>query len=185
MSIKEVLSDFPKIKTKRLTLRKFCLEDAADVFEYISDPEVAKYARWHPSKTVEDAKKLLETRLKEYENHTGGLWGVYHNEDKKVIATVGFFNIDTNNRKAEFGYTFSRKYWGKGYATEVAESLIDFGFNKFGLHRIEGLCHADNHASARVMEKVGMSLEGTLRSYYIKNDKYHDVKIYSIIKNVK
>ncbi|WP_026478590.1 GNAT family N-acetyltransferase [Alkaliphilus transvaalensis] len=178
----QILNDLPSVETERLILRKFCIEDAVDVFEYISDPEVCKYARWYPFKTIEEAKQIIEQRLKEYASHSGGLWGAYHRDKRKIIGTVGFFNIDVNNLKAELGYTFARNYWGQGYATEVAKVLVTFGFNKLKLERIEARCHGDNEASIRVLEKIGMSYEGTLRKDYRKNGVFHNTSIYSILK---
>jgi [ribosomal protein S5]-alanine N-acetyltransferase len=57
----------------------------------------------------------------------------------------------------ELGYRFMQKYWGKGYATEAAKAMIDYGFNEMGLTEIYAMTDIDNKASRHVLEKCGMS----------------------------
>lgn len=182
MSLKEI-THLPEIETKNLTLRRFKESDVEDVFEYASNPEVTRYAPWNTHKTIEESKNLVKLRCDSYANRTGAVWGIYHKKDSKIIGSAGFITLDKAYSKGEMGYTLSSKYWGNGYATEVINALIEFGFNKLHLHRIEGICHVDNIASTRVMEKGSMKREGTLRGYYKKNSVFMDVHIYAIIKN--
>ncbi|MFT9496396.1 GNAT family N-acetyltransferase [Anaerosolibacter sp.] len=181
MNIEKLMENLPELKTDRLTLRKFNMEDIDGVFQYASDPEVARYALWKPHKSMEESKSTIERYIQSYENHTGTVWGIYHNEEKKVIGSAGFIKCDDYFKRGEIGYTLARKYWGQGYATELLNRLIGFGFNQLNLHRIEGICHIGNLASARVMEKAGMIQEGILRGYFYKDNNHSDVRIYSII----
>lgn len=183
MKIEEMLADLPEIKMERLTLRKFRLEDAADYFEYSSDPEVARFALWGPRESMEEAVEAMERNQKAYQEGRSSIWGIHHNEDNKIIGAAGFIKLDSDFNKGEIGYTFGRKYWNQGYATELSKKLIEFGFNELNLRRIEGICHSENHASVRVMEKAGMVEEGVLKSYYHKNGVYMDVRIFSIIND--
>jgi RimJ/RimL family protein N-acetyltransferase len=82
---------------------------------------------------------------------------------------------------AELGYWFLRNAWGKGYASESSSALLGFGFEQLRLHRIWGKCHVRNAASARVMEKLGMRHEGTLREHVWLRDHYRSSHIYSIL----
>ena len=63
------------------------------------------------------------------------------------------------------GYELDPKHWGKGYATEAARAVLDFGFSNMNLQRISAWCIADNIGSARVLEKLGMSLKGRVRDH--------------------
>lgn len=83
---------------------------------------------------------------------------------------------------AELGYWFAREAWGKGYATEASRAILAFGFDQLKLHRIWGKCHERNPASARVMEKLGMSREGTLHEHVWLRDHYRTSHLYAILE---
>lgn len=74
-----------------------------------------------------------------------------------MIGTIGFMHCSCQDSVVEIGYSIGRKYWGQGIATEALRTVLDFAFREFGVHRIEGRCEWDNPASARVMEKCGMT----------------------------
>jgi ribosomal-protein-alanine N-acetyltransferase len=82
---------------------------------------------------------------------------------------------------AEIGYWFVREAWGKGYASEAAAAMLALGFARLGFHRIWGKCHVDNTQSARVMEKLGMRYEGTLREHVWLRDHYRSSRIYGML----
>jgi ribosomal-protein-alanine N-acetyltransferase len=84
--------------------------------------------------------------------------------------------------RAEIGYALSRRYWGEGYMSEAVNAVIEFGFREMLLNRIMARCEVNNIASARVMEKVGMQLEGILRQHLFVKGRYWDLKIYSILR---
>ena len=91
--------------------------------------------------------------------------------------------MNFGHKRAEIAFNIGRKYWGKGYATETAQAIIQFGFEYWRLNRIEGTCMVENRASARVMEKVGMTLEGVLRKYVYVRGQFRDMKLYSILRS--
>jgi [ribosomal protein S5]-alanine N-acetyltransferase len=72
-------------------------------------------------------------------------------------------NYAPEHARAELGYVLSREHWGKGLMPEAVRAVIRFGFGRMELNRIQARCVAENTASARVMEKAGMTYEGTLR----------------------
>ena len=99
-------------------------------------------------------------------------------------ALVGGARIsvsDPRHHEGFIGYVLNRRYWGRGYATELAEALIGFGFKEMGLHRIYATCDIDNTASAHVMEKIGMQREGRLREYRLQGPNWRDQFIYAIL----
>ena len=79
------------------------------------------------------------------------------------------------------GYTIARAYWGLGYATEAARALIQFGFDRMHLVRIEAVCLPEHLASARVLQKAGMQFEGVLRSYQVWRGQPRDLHMYAIV----
>lgn len=90
---------------------------------------------------------------------------------------------DWVNNKAEIGYALAPWHWKNGYTTEAARMLIDHLFKNTEIERVEARCKTFNIASARVMEKVGMTYEGTLRSHTFYNGMYYDMKFYSILRS--
>ena len=182
LRIEDVFGDLPTLETERLVLRKMRLDDAADLFEYASDPEVSTYTTWGPHQSIQDSREFLMRILSLYESDQLADWGIEHKADAKFIGTCGFALWDPYHSRAEIGYAMSRKYWGKGLMTEAARELIDFGFHNMQLNRLQAMCMVDNIGSARVMEKSGMTYEGILRDYMYAKGRYDDLKVYSILR---
>ncbi|MDF0556226.1 GNAT family protein [Kamptonema sp. UHCC 0994] len=182
METQDIFRNLTTLETERLILRKMTLEDAEDMFEYASDPEVAKYTIWNAHQSVKDTKFFLNTVVERYKNRQITDWGIIHKEDGKFIGTCGFAEYYLAHNRAEIGYVLSRKYWKQGYMSEAVGAIIKFGFQTMKLNRIEARCEVENIASARVMEKVGMEFEGILRQHIFTKGKYCDLKIYSILR---
>ena len=186
--IEDIFSDLPVLETDRLTLRKMCLDDAEDLFEYASDPEVSTYTTWSPHLSLDDSREFLTRVLALYESSELAEWGVIHKADRKFIGTCGFVDWSPYHSRAEIGYAMSRKYWGQGLMTEAARKVIGFGFENMRLNRVEARCMIENIGSARVMEKSGMTYEGILREHmYVPKGnptrgRYDDLKMYSILR---
>ncbi|WP_341735731.1 GNAT family protein [Microcoleus sp. CAWBG640] len=179
----DILSNLPTIETERLLLRKITLNDANDMFEYGSDPLVSQYTMWSTHTSIEDTKSFLRSLTKMYKKRELIDWGIVHKSEQKLIGTCGYVEWSMNHSRAQIGYALSRKYWNQGYMSEAVSAIIDFGFREMSLNKIEARCAQKNIASARVMEKVGMQLEGILRQQLFVKDQYWDLKIYSILRD--
>lgn len=182
MNLLDILAHLPTIETERLLLRKITLNDANDMFEYASNPEVSQYTMWSTHTSIEDTKYFLQSLTKMYKRRELVDWGIVHKAEKKFIGTCGFVEWSMTHSRAEIGYALSRRYWGEGYMSEAVNAVIEFGFREMSLNRIMGRCEVHNIASARVMEKVGMQREGILRQHLFVKDRYWDLKIYSILR---
>jgi ribosomal-protein-alanine N-acetyltransferase len=182
MNFLDILADLPTIETERLLLRKITLNDASDMFEYASNPEVSEYTMWSTHVSLEDTKYFLKSLTKMYKRRELVDWGIVHKAEKKFIGTCGFVEWSMTHNRAEIGYALSGRYWGEGYMSEAVNAIIEFGFREMLLNRIMGRCEVNNIASARVMEKVGMQLEGILRQQLFVKGRYWDLKFYSILR---
>ena len=182
MQVENFFGDLPTLYTKRLVLRKLTLDDAKDLFEFASDPEVAKYVPWEPYKSIDDAVNFLKFTLEQYEKKQPARWGIVYKENNKLIGTCGFVDWDPSNFRAEIAYALSRDYWGKGIMTEAVKEAIKFGFEKMNLNRIYAFSFPENVGSYTVMEKVGMKYEGLIREYMYIKGKFQDLKLYSILR---
>ena len=172
-------SDLPAIETERLLLRRLEMADAEDIFEWVSDPQVTTYLFWRVHQSIEDSRDFVAWVTAD----DFACWGVVLTENSKVIGNCFLYNVNFEHKRAEIAFNIARKYWGRGYATETAQAIVQFGFEGWHLNRIEGTCMVENRASARVMEKVGMTLEGVLRKYVYTKGRFHDMKLYSILRN--
>ncbi len=181
MDLKTLFTPFPTLSTSHLILRALRLTDLDDLYEYASDPEIDQYVPWEHYKNIEETRENLNEFLEEYEKDGLGAWGIEHRSDKKLIGIINTSIPHRINRRVELGYTISRAYWGQGFATEAVKALIDFGFDKINLVRIEAVVLPENLASVRVLEKSGMRFEGILHSYQIWRNKPCDLRMYAIV----
>jgi ribosomal-protein-alanine N-acetyltransferase len=83
----------------------------------------------------------------------------------------------------ELGYALAEEHWGQGIMTEVAAAVVEYCFKEFGLKRIQSRCKAEHNGSRRVMEKIGMTYEGTLKAQVYHRQQYWDMHYYSLIKD--
>jgi ribosomal-protein-alanine N-acetyltransferase len=181
--VRESLKDLPSLETDRLTLRKLRPADAGAIFAYASDPEVARYALFEAHRTIEDARAFLDLVASRYQSGGEPDWGIVYKGDGRFVGTCGFVNWRPEHARAEVGFVLSRAYWGQGLMPEALLAIISFGFERVGLNRIEARCIAQNTASARVMEKAGMTYEGTLRQREFIKGAYRNMKLYAILNS--
>jgi ribosomal-protein-alanine N-acetyltransferase len=178
-----LFEDLPELETERLLLRKMRLEDARAMFAYASDPEVTRYVLFDTHRSIEDSVAFLRFAVEGYERGDFGGWGVVLKDSGAFVGTCGVdYGYAPEHARAELGYVLSREHWGKGLMPEAVRAVIRFGFGRMELNRIQARCIAENTASARVMEKAGMTYEGTLREYELIKGAYRDMKFYSILR---
>ncbi|HCC35760.1 MAG TPA: GNAT family N-acetyltransferase [Ruminococcaceae bacterium] len=173
---------FPAFKTGRLWLRAAKRNDLNALFDYCSREEVARYLPWSAHENIETTRGYLNYLLRGYERGECMTWVIERNLDRRVIGTASFTTMEKDYKIASLGYVISSDVWGEGYAAEAAGVLIRYGFSVIGLVRIEASCMCENLSSARVMEKLGMSFEGTLRNGAYFKGAPHDVFLYALTK---
>ncbi|MBQ7384857.1 MAG: GNAT family N-acetyltransferase [Clostridia bacterium] len=177
----KVFSDIPTLKTERLTLRAMRRDDATDMFEYASQDGVTEFLLWSSHKSrayTEEYLKYVESRYAVGDFYD---WALICNQSGKMIGTCGFASIDTVNNVGEIGYVLNPAYHGRGIAAEAAKEVMRFGFETLELHRIEARFMEGNDASRRVMEKLGMSFEGTAREAMLVKGAYRTIGKYAIL----
>ena len=169
--------DLPVIKTERLLLRNLLEKDADAMFEYAANKEVSKYLLWTPHKNKhETITAIRRFKLSEHMMQ----WAIVLKKTGQLIGVGGFGIVDRSMRKADLGYSFNPGYWNSGYATEMTIALIEYGFDKLNLVRIQGAIHPENKASGKVLKKCGLSYEATLKNWMLIDDQPVDTMIYAI-----
>jgi ribosomal-protein-alanine N-acetyltransferase len=179
----DAFGPLPDLVTDRLLLRNLSTDDAQDMFEYASDPRVAAFTAWTAHESIEDSRTFLKMTVTDNANAATNqwTWGIIYKQSNKLVGTC-FLSWSPQHARAVVGYALGYLYWGQGLMTEVVREVIRFGFERMNLNRIEALCLPENIGSARVMEKAGMTYEGTLRERMLIKGNYWDMKIYSILR---
>jgi RimJ/RimL family protein N-acetyltransferase len=147
------------LETDRLLLRRLTLDDVDSLLGIFSDPEAMRY---YPAiKSRQETIDWIDWNLKSYREHRFGLWAVIRKDTSSFAGQCGLTmqrNVDGHD-EVEIGYSFLRREWNAGLATEAAIVCRDFGFANLNLTRLVSLIDPENRASKRVAEKVGMSCE--------------------------
>lgn len=141
-----------KIATKRLLLRPLKNDDSLDVFEYAKLENVGPDAGWTPHKSLEESKRVLEWMI-----GTNEVYAIYHQEDEKVIGTIGLHKKDYPMHQAEIGYVLHPLYWNRGYMTEAVTALITYVFEETDITLLHCAHFNDNERSQRVINKSGFN----------------------------
>jgi len=173
-----------QISTERLILREFTQEDWSAILAYQSEPHYLRYYEWE-TRTEADVRAFVQiflTQQKQMPRIKFQLAVVLKSEGK-LIGNCGIRKKEPKSQEADIGYELASDYWGKGYATEAARTLLKFGFEELKLHRIWSWCIAENIASVRVSEKIGMQLEGRLRENEWFKSRWWDTLIFGILEN--
>jgi ribosomal-protein-alanine N-acetyltransferase len=125
----------------------------------------------------------LRRALESYERGDFGGWSLVLKDSGAFAGTCGMdADYAPEHARAELGYVLSREHWGKGLMPKAVRAVIRVGFGRMGLNRVQSRCIAENVASARVIEKAGMTYEGTLRESEFVKGAYRDMKLYSILR---
>ncbi|MGE7937883.1 GNAT family N-acetyltransferase [Bacillus paramycoides] len=171
---------YPTLHTSRLLLRKIDMSDTLHIYEYASDNELTTYTVWDTHQSLHDTKIFLEEIVSQYEKEKVALLGIVLKEEQKLIGTCGFIKYNSTEHKAEIAYALSRKYWGRGLATEAALAFFSYGFNELHLNSIEARCNSENEASERLMKRLNMEYECTIKEDLFVKGKYRNTKRYNI-----
>lgn len=173
------------IETNRLILRPFTMDDAEPMFRnWASDSEVTKHLTWPTHESVEISKTVLSDWTSHYGEADFYNWAIVLKENgPEPIGNISVVGIIKKVDGATMGYCMSRAHWGKGVMAEALTALIDFFFDEVGFNRIEADHDPNTPASGRVMEKSGMTCEGTMRQAGKSNQGIIDVRRWAILKS--
>jgi len=180
---RRIFRELPALETERLTLRRMRRGDAEDVHRYASDPEVARHMLWEPHGSLRDSENFLRFVEERYARGDPAAWGLEERESGRLVGTCGLQDWRPEYARAEIGYVLCRGRWGRGLMTEAVAAVVEFGLGEIGFNRLEARCFDGNPASARVLEKAGMSYEGTSRSSHLLGGHYRDLHHYAVLRD--
>lgn len=172
-----------ELATARLVLREYTTSDFAAVHAFASDPRTLEFVDWGPNsdRDTRDFLEFCRARAGEVPRRNRTLAITL---DSEVIGSIGLTVMaragKDGGREAEIGYTLRPDRWGKGYATEAAVALVDFGLSQLHLARITATCRPENTASAGVLQKIGMRQVGLLKNDRLIRGGWMDSLVFAI-----
>lgn len=171
------------LQTHRLELSPISMEDLIPIHEMHSLPETDHFNTLGIPENIEETKGILQSWIEKNEEQAQRSFTLKITI-KENQAFVGLIALNLGLPKFRIGevwYKLHSKNWGKGYATEALEKLLEFGFGALQLHRIEAGCAVDNLGSIRVLEKAGMFREGRKRKVLPLKQGWSDNFQYAIL----
>jgi [ribosomal protein S5]-alanine N-acetyltransferase len=173
-------------ESERLNYRYFTTQDFSLFYLVFSNEQVMRYAWIDKFNNTEDIKPFFEDFLNNGDipnKNNSYAFAVFSRQDTTFI---GFADIVLHSQNSfggcgEIGYFLLPEYWGKGYATELANTLLEVGFTKLKLHKMSARCDSNNLKSEGIMKKTGMTKEGELRKVRFKYGVWDDEKHYGIL----
>ncbi len=173
----------PTLQSRRLLLRPFSLDDAVTVQQLAGKHAIADTTLKIPH-PYEDgmAEQWISEHRAQFEEGSLVAFAIVLQETSELVGAISL-TVDREQHKAELGYWVGQPFWNRGYATEAARSIVEYGFTRLDLNRISSRHLVRNPASGRVMQKIGMVHEGTLRQDTIKWGQYEDLHAYGLLRN--
>lgn len=157
------------LETQRLVLKMLAPSDLNALIQLRTHPEVMRYIGEGRIQTKEQIEHFLAAALAYQEKHSLGFCSVFEKTSGNFIGQAGLFHLgfDDTQQEIELAYRLLPNYWGKGYATDLAKALVDWGFTHLPVNKLVAATHLDNIASQQVLKKAGF-IDVGLREWYSK-----------------
>ncbi|MHA6252775.1 GNAT family N-acetyltransferase [Oceanobacillus sp. CAU 1775] len=171
-----------RLETERLLLRPVTIADADRIEELASDYEVAKSTLNIPHPYPKgSAVQFIESIHQAEKNNKIIMFAITEKDSQQLIGLINL-NLSLPYKRGELAYLIGKPYWGKGYGTEAARSLLAYGFNHLKLNKVFAASFTSNPGSWRIMEKIGLKYEGTLKQHVARYDQFYDLTYYGLLK---
>lgn len=173
------------LKSERLVLRRFTIEDAGAMYRnWASDSEVTKFLTWPAHSSEEVSKAVLKEWIGQYENERFYQWAIVLKENgDEPIGSISAVHMNDDIAMVHIGYCLGKDWWHQGIMSEALKTVMDFFFDRVGANRIESRHDPRNPHSGMVMKKCGMKYEGTLRSSDRNNQGICDTCWYAMLNS--
>jgi [ribosomal protein S5]-alanine N-acetyltransferase len=169
----------PTLTTARLVLRPLVAEDAADIQRLAGAFEVAGTTANIPHPYPDGAAAtFVAAQHENWRDDRAVTWAI--TRAGAFIGCIGLVLLSRTHARASLGYWIAHSEWNRGYATEAARAVVDWGFAD-GWHRIEATHLTRNPASGRVMQKLAMRHEGRMHDFFRRFDRWEDVELYAAL----
>jgi ribosomal-protein-alanine N-acetyltransferase len=172
----------PSLETDRLLLRPFASDDVETVYRLVNDPEIVATTRTlHFPYPEGAAVRWIAQQPEAWLTGRAAIFAITLKRTGLVLGAIGL-EIDAADERAELGYWLDPAFWNRGYASEAAEAVVEFGFRRLGLNRLTAEYMVHNPASGRVLEKARFQPEGVLRQHARKWGRFYDVAAVGLLR---
>lgn len=172
----------PRLVTSRLVLRGYEETDAPHIFRYGSDPETTQFMFWDTSRSVADSREFLNGMIASHYQRGELDYAITLPGDDRPIGGISAYWNPRDQRVMELGYILRKDHWGNGFVVEAGRALMAHAFEATDVERIFAPVFAPNQKSRRAAEKMGMQLDGVLRSKKVMRGQRWDEAIYSMLR---
>ena len=175
------------IVTERLEIRPYRREDATAMSEAVSS-SVDHLRRWLPwadtdGQSVEKSLAVIAEMQAKWARREDLVVGVFDRESEAMLGGSGLHRMDWQVRRFEIGYWLRTSAQGRGIMTECALALADYAFDTLAAQRVEIRVDPRNERSRAIPQRLGFTLEGTLRRWYADGaGEAHDLDVFSMIR---
>ncbi|MDD5162682.1 MAG: GNAT family N-acetyltransferase [Candidatus ainarchaeum sp.] len=170
-----------KLIGERIFLRPWKKSDVPRIVEICKDKTISKFTHVPFPYTRKHAVQFIKNSFKQRKEKSKFAFAIVLKEKNLVIGAIGLTHYEERDRRAEVGYWLAKEFRGKEIVPEAAEILLDFGFNKLKLHRIQIDCAVKNSASKRVIEKLGFEFECRQKERGFLGGKFVDTFSFAIL----
>jgi RimJ/RimL family protein N-acetyltransferase len=174
------------LRTSRLVARRPTSEDAFELFELMKSKELTDFLAWAPHHNVSETIEVISSLVKAQKLGKAFHWVITVKDE--IIGIVSLINLTRQHRcwqlnRAELSYWLTEKHQNKGYATEISDVVIKFGFFDLSLNKIIVAHEETNLPSKKVINKLGFKQYALERDAYKKNDVWHNIVWYDLLKS--
>lgn len=174
-------SVLPLLFSERLRLRALLPDDAPALLALYGDPDVMRYWIHAPWTTTAQALAAIEAARTELAVGTALHLAIETRIDTRLAGSCALYDIDGGHRRATLGFLLGRGFWRLGYGVEAIGLLAGHGFATLGLRRIEAEVDVRNHASARLLARLGFQREGRMRARWLVDGERRDVDMWALL----
>lgn len=171
------------LETERVSFRYFKKSDIDDLVKICNDEIFNQFIPLPYPYDENDAKFWIAKMPQKRKYGLEYDFAVIKKDDKALIGSISL-TIDKKYACGELGCWIARPFWGQGYATEVMKKIIEFSFANIGLHKVYAKCYKENIASAKVIQKCGLTKIGVLTEHALKNGKFHDCILFELVNKI-
>jgi [ribosomal protein S5]-alanine N-acetyltransferase len=167
------LNAYRYITTPKIILRPIEVADAPAIFQYTSDPRVARFTHWNAHTNLDDTIRYISHIQQSTNTH---VWGIVLPQSNTLIGECSITQHE--NGRAELYYALAHAHWGNGYTTQALTALLSITDEIPAIERLEAWIIRENAASCRVAQKAGLHLERTIDKAWMLDDTAHDIALY-------
>lgn len=172
------------IVTERLSLTPIDTSDAAEMWQVVESSRqwLQPWLPWVPfQKSIESTVRFTEASVGDWDGGRALRFTVRSRPGGQLIGVVGLEACIEMHRSCDLGYWLRREASRHGFMTEAAGACVDFGFRTVGVHRVRVAAATINHASLRVIQRLGFQFEGVARHAEWCDGRWLDHAVFSVL----